>query len=478
MLKSLFGDLTPLLPSSERDVARSAASGDGDFAATTILDRVDTEIDSRGRMVDRHSSELVVSGSPAQAIRHHFAQSRADLETASRQIALFDPASAWAGAVIKALSDAAGGPIERLHLREQETLLTIATIERTTIARRNEDTLKIYNAEVRGGSLENVEIPLTLMEGSHLAVVIVGPMQPPEVEAMLGLLVEAARQPTWHCPNLLFLLPPGALALGERIRGLPWPAALRLQVQDESLTSASAVWNAMLGAWNQVKALPGWDATGEQVDSVPFPAFSLGTPTAAEAAAPAAPVTVPGELQSPDSLPPLTLPRPRRLLDAARASRVLDEAGQVEGLLGCAVVHVASGLALARRTVERDQPFDIELASAAATQMLRAERLAADSLGLVAPLDDIVASAGSQAVRAAHRGASSGAVRVRPVRPAAHQPRPRPPSSGGDGKGARLTAALPSATAAAALAPGELVPPIAARHDPPFVDLNFATPPP
>ena len=393
MLKSLFGDLTPLRPSSERDAARVAPSVDGDFAATAILDRVDTELDSRGRMVDRHSSELVVSGSPAQAIRHHFAQSRSDLETASRQIALFDPASAWAGAVIKALSDAAGGPIERLHLREQETLLAIATIERTTIARRNEETLKIYNAEVRGGSLENVEIPLTLMEGSHLAVVIVGPMQPQEVEAMLGMLVEAARQPTWHCPNLLFLLPPGALALGERIRGLPWPAALRLQVQDESLTSASAVWNAMLGAWNQVKALPGWDDTGEQVDSVPFPAFSLGTPTAAEAAAPAAPVTMPGELQAPDSLPPLT--RPRRLLDAARASRVLD-AGQVEGLLGCAVVHAASGLALARRTVEREQPFDIELASAAATQMLRAERLAADSLGLVAPLDDLVASAGSR----------------------------------------------------------------------------------
>ena len=396
MLKSLFGELTPLRPSTDRDASRPAApESDREFAATAILERVGNEPDPRGQIVDRHASELVIAGSPAQAIRDHFAQSHADLETASRQIALFDPASAWAGAVIKALSDAAGGPIERLHLREPESLRMLATIERTTIARRNEETLKIYNAEVRGDGMGNAEIPITLMEGSHLAVIIVGPMQAQEIEAMLGLLVEAARQPTWHCPNLLFLLPPGAIAMAGKIRSLPWPAALRLQVQDESLTSASAVWNAMLGAWNQIRALPGWEDTGEG-DSLPFPAFSLGTPTAAETAAPSAVSFASGESYPSDAGAVVAPPRLRRLPDAAHAARVLNETGGIEGLLGWAVVQAGSGLVLARRTLEADQPFDVELAAAAASQLLRAQRLAAANLGLAAPLEDLVASAGSR----------------------------------------------------------------------------------
>lgn len=394
MLKSLFGDLAPPRPASDREASRTDPPSvpPREPASTAIPQPADADT-PRGLAADRHSTELVVDGSPAQAIRDHFVQSRADLETASRQIVLYDPASAWAGAVIKALSDAAGGPIERLHLREPDRQRTIATIERTTIARRNDETLKIYNAEVRSNAAEHVDIPVTLMEGSHLAVVIVGPMQPADIEAMLGRLVEAARQPSWHCPNLLFLLPPGAVAVGQRIRSLPWPPALRLQVQDESLTSASAVWNAMLGAWNQVKALPGWEDSGEG-DSLPIPAFSLGTPTAAEAAAPAAAQTVPGELQV---MPDAASPRPpRRLLDTAHASRVLADTAAVEGLLGCAVVHAASGLALARRTLDDAPAFDVELASAAATQLLRAQRLVAANLGLAAPLEDLVACAGSR----------------------------------------------------------------------------------
>jgi hypothetical protein len=387
VLKSLFGDIGPLWTSNDRTPAHGETPPE-DFAETAVLERGDTESRSRRQIGDRHVNELVVSGSSAQAIRDHFALSRADLDTASRQITMFDPAGAWAGAVIKALSDAAGGPVERLHLREQASLRSLATIERTTIVRRNEDTLKIYNADVRAPGPDTAEIPITLMERSHLAVVIVGPMQPQEIDTLLATLVEASRQPTWRCPNLLFLLPPGALELSERIGRLPWPVALRLQVHDESLTSASAVWNAMLGAWNQIKALPGW-GTADEADSLPFPAFSLGTPTLAEPAA----VTGPGELHALDEPPAAPAAKPRRTLDAARASRALLDLTTLEGLLGCAVVHASSGLALARHKPD-DQPFDVELASAAATQVLRAQRLAAGSLGLDAPVEDIMAAAG------------------------------------------------------------------------------------
>ena len=386
MLKSLFGDLTPLTPHGERAAAHDDP-GD-DFVATAVLERVETDLNSRGQIVDRHASELLVSGSPAQAIREHFSLSRADMDAASRQITMFDPASAWAGAVIRALSDAAGGPIERLHLRDEASMRCLATIERTTIVRRNEDTLKVYNADVRASGAACAEIPVTLMERSHLAVVIVGPMERRDIDAMLDLLATAARRPSWRCPNLLFLLPPGSAELAARIRQLPWPAGLRLQVHDESLTSASAVWNALLGAWNQVKALPGWQSARD-TDSLPFPAFSLGTPTAAESAAPSV------EAQAPVPEGTGIAGRPRRTLDAVRASRALHDMGAVEGLVACAVVQGSSGYPLAHH-VAAGQPFDIEIASAGAAQMLRGQRMSARNLGLEAPVEDLMVAAGSR----------------------------------------------------------------------------------
>ena len=85
---------------------------------------------------------------------------------------------------------------------------TLALIERTTIRRRQDEMLKVYHADVRAVGRENAEISLALMERAHMAAVIVGPMQPQAIDAMLTALHEAASQPDWHCPSLLFLLPP------------------------------------------------------------------------------------------------------------------------------------------------------------------------------------------------------------------------------------------------------------------------------
>src|SRR6478736_4993058 len=184
MLTSLFGDLGPARDPSKKP--RPEAEGpDQGFAATATLESIATDINDQGRIVDRHQQDLVVSGSPAQAIREHFATTRADLETASRLITLLDPVGVWASAVIKALSDAGGRPIERMHLREQTTLRTLATIERTTLVRRHEETLRIYHADVRVPGADNAEIPVALMERSHMTTIIVGPMQPHAVDALL-----------------------------------------------------------------------------------------------------------------------------------------------------------------------------------------------------------------------------------------------------------------------------------------------------
>src|SRR5690606_35230670 len=94
MLKSLFGELGPA--EDPRLRAATPDETDGGFAATAILESVATEVNERGQIVDRHLRDLVVTGSAAAAIREHFAATRADLGTATRQITLLDPTGVWA----------------------------------------------------------------------------------------------------------------------------------------------------------------------------------------------------------------------------------------------------------------------------------------------------------------------------------------------------------------------------------------------
>ena len=406
MLTSLFGDLGP--PKEPGGKKRSGADeSDAGFAATTIMETVATEVNARGQMVDRHSRDLVVSGSPAQAIRDHFADTRADLDTATSLITLLDPADAWASAVIKALSDAGGRPIERLHLREHSTLRTLATIERTTLVRRHEDTLRIYHADVRAPGSENAEIPFALMERSQMTTVIIGPMQAHAIDALLEALHAAAMLPTWRCPNLLFMLPPSAVWIANKVSAIAWPGRLRVHVLSESMTGASSVWNAMLGMWNQVKAQPGWEPANPPLmgmNDFPIKVAELGDPAAPGAGMrpeSAGVVTGAGALfTASDALPggaaPAAVRVARGALDPAHARRALAGMLALDGLLGCAVVDATTGLALAReaRDTGDGRPVDMNLAGAACAQVLRAHRQAARSMGLAEPVDEIMISAG------------------------------------------------------------------------------------
>jgi predicted regulator of Ras-like GTPase activity (Roadblock/LC7/MglB family) len=390
MLTSLFGDLGPSKDPSKKTRPEAEAPDQG-FAATAILESTATEVNERGQMVDRHQHDLVVSGSPAQAIREHFATTRADLETASRLITLLDPVGVWASAVIKALSDAGGRPIERLHLREQNTLRTLATIERTTLVRRHEDTLKIYHADVRAPGRENAEIPVALMERSHMTTVIIGPMQPHAIDALLVALLDATSLPTWRCPNMLFMLPPSAVWIASKVSAVSWPARLHVHVLNESLTSASSVWNAMLGMWNHVKTQPAWEppeggAAALGMNDYPSKVADLNTATAAPAGQP----TVTASLRS--SVKPV-MRVSHHALDPARARQALADMLAIDGLLGCAVVDGTTGLVLARETRE-DQPADLDLSAAASAQVLRAHRLAARNMGLSEQIDEVMVSAG------------------------------------------------------------------------------------
>ncbi len=396
MITSLFGDLGVSNKSGTADRRPDGTvESDGGFAATAILETNAAEVNERGQIVDRHLRDLFVTGSPAQAMREHFATSRAELEHAGKWIVLLDPARIWASAVIKGLSDASGQPIERLHLREHGTLRTLAMVERTAIVRRLDDTLKVYHADVRATGHENAEISLALMERAHMTAVIVGPMQPHAIDAMLNTLYDAASQPTWRCPTLMFLLPPGAVWIGNKISGIAWPNALRVQILSEPLTGTSSVWNAVLGMWNHVKEYRPYDtpkaaAAGGEVAEGEFPIKVADLlPQTAAARSVAGPVTItPAEIETTSS-------RPNAPLDMQRATSALAEMLRTDGLLGCAVVESATGMVLVRE--QRDAlPVDLDVVAAACAHVLRGHRLAARSMGLGEHVEEVMVGAGNR----------------------------------------------------------------------------------
>ena len=390
MLTSLFGDLGSVLdPFGKKN--RAAGDSPRPFAATAIMETSGSAVNEQGEVVDRHQRDLVVTGSPAHAVREHFASTRADMDTASRVITLLDPLGVWATSVVKALSDAGGRPIERLNLREQTTLRTLAVIERTTLARRHEDTLKIYHADVRMPGRDNAEIPVALMERSHMTTVIVGPMDPPAIDAMLASLREAAELPTWRCPHLVFLLPPSAVWIANKVNSIPWPKQMQVQVLNESLTSASSVWNAMLGQWNRVKGLPGWPASVPGMPGVhdfPIKVADLGPAVVRSSLIVGArPDPLAAAATTDGTAGAVVMRDARSHLDAEHAKNSLAELVGVDGLLCCAIVDASNGLIVAREQLAED--IDVERAAAACAQVLRSHRLAARSMGLPDHIEEV-----------------------------------------------------------------------------------------
>jgi predicted regulator of Ras-like GTPase activity (Roadblock/LC7/MglB family) len=390
MLTSLFGDLNPLGTSPGRSVRRPNAREGGDFAATAILESTATEVNDRGHMVDKHTRDLFIVGSPAEAIRQHMAAARADLDSATRQITLHDPARMWAGGVVKALSDASGQPIERLHLRHQSTLASIALIERTALPRRVDDPLKIYTADVRDASTEAQAIPIALMERSHLTAVIMAPMPESLFDEIVATLNAAAHGNNWHCPHLLFLLSAPVAPLASHIASVAWPTSLNVMVSTEPMTSASGVWNSVLNTWNRVKHLHQGSEARLRAPTLPGGGFPIRV---GDLIIPETPVEE--QASSSEDRPALTpLPEVRELgparlvvdglrttIDEARVLRVLEQLMRIEGVIGSCVVDVTTGLVLGQQLAEDIDDLSLDMAAATATEVLKAHRRAARDMG-------------------------------------------------------------------------------------------------
>lgn len=384
MLRSLFGDLYPL-----RDTAsRRPVGSETEFAATAILETVTGEVSDSGHLIDRHTRDLFVTGSPAQAMRAHFASQREEQALGQRFITLYDPAQMWAASVVKALSDASGQPIERLHLRDQTTLGTLAMIERTQLIRREEDTLKIYHADVRAHGRDAQLIPLALMERSDLTVVIIGPMHSSAVESMIETLRRAASSDTWRCPQMLFLLPVGAHWTADKVLAAKWPATVQVRVQTEPLTSASTVWNLLLTHWNQIKPANAAPA--------PLDPISLLSETTRSGAgdSPRREPAFSGEIPPP---PPTVTSAElyRAPPHPARAAAVLQELMLLDGLVFAALVDINTGQVIA----SEGRGPDIDRAAAAAAEVLSVHRRTLRLMGhwrTNDPVDEVLVTAGSR----------------------------------------------------------------------------------
>jgi hypothetical protein len=393
---SLFGDPGGSKPWAEEDPRWQTTRPEGD-AAPDMQISGSAPAELHEAPGERHAQELFLTGSAAEALRLHLASSN-EATADAHAIALFDPVRMWAPALIKSLSDSGGQPVERLTLRDANHFTTLATIERTRVVRRFDETVKLYHADVPSGIGDSAAVPVVLMERAQLAVVIVGPMHPESVTGMLEILLAATHAGSWRCPNLLFMLPPAAVWIANKVTSLGWPQPLHLTVLNESLGSTSAVWNALLGIWNRAKTLPHWspplaedrpaaesvttihvgDASAEQFTPLAIDTsgdVGLGFPAAAAA--------------SPEVRPLPTA------LNLEQASSALLGLLANEGVIACALVDAGSGLALARE-VRDSSAIDVDLVAAAATQLLRAHRLAARQSGFADPVDEIIVNAGSR----------------------------------------------------------------------------------
>lgn len=353
MLTSLFGDLPPRrLPDAPRPAADAAADG----PVATVRSAAP-------------SVDVVVDDSPAEAIRAHFAAHRQDLQRASQMVTLLDPSRLWASQVLHALGDAAGQPVQRLNVRERASLRTLAVIERTLVPRRDAAALRVYHADIRGGAsaagVAPEEITSALAEGSQLTAVIVGAMQPHALVVLLRGLLQASHQPTWRCPHLVFILPPGAAALRQRILAQDWPAGVQVHALAEPLGSVAHVWNCVLEAWESTRHA-GSDTAMPPAQAASVTATPLPMAVAARPAPPAA------------RLPTVVLNR--LLLPLARS----------EGLLACGIVDLDTGDLLA--TQQRDEPPTnlAGLAEALCAARLAHQAVAADE----APPEEVLVTSG------------------------------------------------------------------------------------
>ncbi|WP_119153955.1 hypothetical protein [Caldimonas tepidiphila] len=364
MLTSLLGVLHPRH-------ATEPPAAPPDFADTVMLESPASAFESKAhRRTTPMSRDLIVRGTTADDVCRQLLGPSPGMDgtRATRRITLFDLGRHRAKELVRLLADASGEPLERLYLRRQDTLSTMAVVERTALPRRFAEPLQVAQVEVRSASLRAAGIPLALLGRSHLSVVMLAPLAAAAVDQVLALLRDAVQRSDWSCPNLLIVLDPADAATVARVRSMPWPASVNVEVCAERPGGASALWNHVLRGWNRMKlmsrpSLPALTGTGAGPDGrtpvtrlarAPWPRTGLA-PRAAAALQPVA---------------------PRAPLDQPTMLRALEALTGMRGVLGAAVADSTTGLVLGRRLASPTCPPDLDQAAVTLSEVLKAHRRA------------------------------------------------------------------------------------------------------
>jgi hypothetical protein len=430
MLTSLFGELRNLRVGRKSPAAPAAPvstpdEDDSSFAATVIMshpimDRsafaaaaapVATRAYAVAPLTTRSDADhnrvrdLVVTGSSSNAIREHFAKTRSDLSAAKRQITLLDPTRMWAPDIIQALSYGDEKSAEKLHLREQGTLRTLAMIERAVITPHGEESVRIYHADIRVPDHNHQNIPYALMERSHLSVVMVGSMGVDAVQALLRSLYSAMHKSRWLCPTVLFMLPSNGVWIANKIAMIDWPSHVRIQTINETHNTSAQALKSLMGMWNRAKLTPAIlppigtktvfsnaSSLGLSLPLLDLSEVSQPQPLAAGLEEePATELHLALRMDLEDNAAPAEI-------DATsihNASSSLRSMLTIEGLIGCAVVDTRSGQILSRH-ITKPSGTSLEQAAARSAQVLRAHQFSSDYVGTAAESEEITTCSGNK----------------------------------------------------------------------------------
>jgi hypothetical protein len=277
-----------------------------------------------------------------------------------QSLTVVDPLGVWAPSLLKAVADASGNPLERMSLRDGTSLRAMARVQRTSVLQRDGDVLHLQHSDDSRGHDRGVPVALALMPCSQMSSIVIGPMAPPDIDALLADIHRAVLSPEWRCTALQFLLPHNAAWIANKVSSTDWPQHLRVLICQQLLTSTSEVWSALQSGWAVARTLP------RRTRSVSFtPALGgLGSPHTPELT----------WVQRLDTLLPLP------------------------GVLACAAIDAADGGLLAHRTRDAAATPMARTALRLAT-WLRAEGSSSVGTGRNGaddPLDELLATTATQ----------------------------------------------------------------------------------
>jgi hypothetical protein len=185
--------------------------------------------------------DLVVEGAAAPALREVFAQER-QRSGSGQVITLYDPQRAFAPVLprlVEALRGAAG---DRIRLIDSRTRKVLAVIDRALLGTGG-NVLRLLEVDIAGAERPSAEVPLTLIEQSDVAAVLLGSQPEP---ALLESLLMTSLAPTWRCANLLLVVPSDAGTAKARLARYTWPAGTRTEPVVDPVAELPPLWTAAL----------------------------------------------------------------------------------------------------------------------------------------------------------------------------------------------------------------------------------------